>query len=73
MIVTADADFTRLAVASGEPRPSIIHLRMAQPYDLPDVAERLRLLCNVFRDELESGAILAVGDTTERIRKLPLA
>ncbi len=71
-IVTADADLTGLAVASGSALPSVIHVRCARPYDEEALADRLRSIVLALSDDLRSGAVVSLKDGSGRVRRLRL-
>jgi len=71
IVVTLDADFhTRLAL-SGAAGPSVIRIRL-EGLQGQELASLLRAVLDRCRDELNSGAMVAVTGSGIRIRRLPL-
>lgn len=72
VVVTMDADFHALLAQSGAAGPSVIRVRIeglkAQP-----LAALLARVIERCRDDLESGAMITVTESSVRVRCLPLA
>jgi predicted nuclease of predicted toxin-antitoxin system len=71
-ILTQDLDFSALVALSGRSRPSVISLRLSSSR-IEAVNQRLRDVLAAVGRELESGAIVSVGDDGVRARSLPIA
>jgi predicted nuclease of predicted toxin-antitoxin system len=71
MVVTLDADFHAQLALSGARGPSVIRIRMEglKAKQLADLLVRVLEQC---RDDLKSGAMVTVTESTVRIRHLPL-
>jgi predicted nuclease of predicted toxin-antitoxin system len=70
MVVTLDADFHAQLALSGARGPSVIRIRMEglKAKQLADLLVRVLEQC---RDDLKSGAMVTVTESTVRIRHLP--
>ena len=72
IVVTLDADFHVQLALSGAPGPSVIRVRIEglKARQLADLLVRVLEQCE---DDLKSGAMVTVTESSVRIRRLPLA
>ncbi len=70
-VVTLDADFHAILALSGANSPSVIRLRIEglKAKELMDLLQRVLRGCS---NELASGALVTVQESSMRIRRLPL-
>ena len=71
IVVTHDADFSRLLALARATAPSVIHLRIPRLTRIL-VTSLLPPLLTSFQTELEAGAVLSVSEGSARVRLLPL-
>ena len=71
IVVTLDADFHTHLALSGAAGPSVIRIRL-EGLQGQELASLLRAVLDRCRDELSSGAMVAVTGSGIRIRRLPL-
>ncbi len=71
IILTFDLHFARIAAESGTALPSVILFRL-RGTQAAHVIERLASLLAQWDEEIERGAIVSVGDTESRVRRLPI-
>ena len=72
VLVSADTDFGTLLARSGADKPSVVLIRRAIGRR---AAQQARLLIDNLpevQDDLEIGAVVVFGETTIRIRRLPI-
>ena len=71
VILTHDRDFARLLAISGASRPSVVLFRLRDMR--PDsVISRLGTVVAHHSDDLDIGAIVTVGETWSRSKRLPI-
>ena len=70
-ILTQDLDFSALTVLPGNRFPSVVSLRLASSR-VEAVNEVLRRALPVIEAAVIEGAIVSIGDTRIRIRRLPV-
>ncbi len=73
VLVTLDTDFGALIAHAGSRRPSVVLFRGAVTRRPSGQAALLRANLDQFAEDLESGAIVVIGDDRVRIRRLPIA
>lgn len=71
VVLTMDLDFGFLLAVSGENVPSVIIFRLSNETS-EVVNKRLKEALSRYYKDLETGAILSVGDRSIRIRRLPI-
>jgi predicted nuclease of predicted toxin-antitoxin system len=71
VVLTMDLDFGFLLAVSKEKVPSVIIFRLSNETS-EVVNNRLKEVLSRFAKDLESGAILSVGDRNIRVRRLPI-
>lgn len=71
VLITADLDFSALIATRGETGPSVISLRLALPSP-GRIAAVLEQTLPWLQAELERGAIVAIDESSIRIRRLPI-
>ncbi len=71
VVVTLDADFSALLALSGEPRPSVVHLRL-DGLGHPEAARVVAAIVETVGDDLTAGCIASVTRSGIRIRRLPV-
>lgn len=72
VLISADTDFGTLLARSGASKPSVVLIRRAVGHR---AAQQARLITDnlpVVQDDLESGAVVVLGEKTIRIRRLPI-
>ena len=72
ILVTADNDFPQILALSGAPKPSVILLVGQYPSRPEQLAIFLANQMERIRPELASGAIVSIGPTRTRSRRIPL-
>ena len=70
-MVTLDADFHALLALSGAGGPSVIRVRI-EGLKAPQLADLLVRVLEQCADDLKSGAMVTVTESSVRIRLLPL-
>ena len=70
-VVSVDTDFGELLAIGRHPGPSVILLRRAPHRPAEQAALLLAVLTDV-ADDIEAGAIVVLGPTRARIRRLPI-
>jgi predicted nuclease of predicted toxin-antitoxin system len=71
IVVTLDADFHAQLALSGAAGPSVIRLRI-EGLKAPQLADLLVRVLEQCADDLKSGAMVTVSESSVRIRHLPL-
>ena len=71
IVVTLDADFHVHLALSGAAGPSVIRLRI-EGLKAPQLADLLVQVLKQCGDDLKSGAMLTVTESSVRVRRLPL-
>lgn len=71
IVVTLDADFHAHLALSGAAGPSVIRLRI-EGLKAPQLADLLVQVLKQCGDDLKSGAMLTVTESSVRVRRLPL-
>jgi len=71
IIVTQDLDFSTLLALGGYTSPSLITLRLSNS-EPSVVTQRLRQVLPQIEQRLSTGCAVTVGDSTVRIRELPI-
>ncbi len=71
VIVTLDADFHAVLALSGDPRPSVIRIRI-EGLQAKALATLLAHVLEICDDDLGKGAVISVTEGDVRVRKLPL-
>ena len=71
ILLTMDLGFGALLAMSQQQLPSVIIFRLSNETSNV-VNSRMSEILDLFKNELESGAIISVGDDTIRVRQLPL-
>ncbi|MEO1389992.1 MAG: DUF5615 family PIN-like protein [Cyanobacteria bacterium J06634_6] len=71
ILLTMDLGFGALLAMSQQQFPSVIIFRLSNETS-KIVNDRLFQVLESFKDDLESGVIISVGDDTIRVRQLPL-
>ncbi len=72
ILISADTDFGTLLARSGATEPSVVLIRRTAGRR---AAQQARLLIDnlpAVRDDLEARAVVVLGETTMRIRRLPI-
>ena len=72
IVVSSDTDFGGLLAAERAAGPSVILTRAVADLRAPELAELLVAAIEVAEEALDAGAIVAVGRTDVRVRRLPL-
>lgn len=72
IVVTLDADFHAQLALSGASGPSVIRIRI-EGLKAGQLAELLQLVLEQCADDLQSGAMVTVTESSVRVRRLPLA
>lgn len=70
-IITADLDFSALMARSGDRRPSVVTLRLAD-FRPPSVNLRLDATITAHFEALDQGALVTVTERAARVRRLPI-
>lgn len=71
IVLSHDLDFGHLLALSGESRPSVVQLRVADP--LPELwSNVLVAVLQQHDEELEVGALVTIDPSRRRVRMLPL-
>lgn len=73
VLVSADTDFGALLAASRATAPSVVLVRRVTGRRAEDLAALLIANLTPLVDELTAGAVVAIGDDSVRVRRLPLA
>ena len=73
VLVSADTDFGALLARTRATRPSFVLVRRAVGRGVPELATVIIDNLPVVENDLQAGAIVVLGDTTLRIRRLPIA
>jgi predicted nuclease of predicted toxin-antitoxin system len=72
VLVSADTDFGTILARSGARNPSFLLMRRASGRRAADQAQLILENLAAVTSELETGAIVVLGETTIRIRRLPI-
>lgn len=72
VLISADTDFGTLLARSHATTPPFLLLRRASGRRAVELVEIILSNFNVVDADLEAGAIVVLGETTLRIRKLPI-
>lgn len=72
VLVSADTDFGTLLASTQATAPSFVLVRRVVGRRTPELAGLLAANLPVVHQELDNGAIVVLGDTTIRVRRLPL-
>jgi predicted nuclease of predicted toxin-antitoxin system len=72
VLISADTDFGTLLARTHATEPSFLLLRRASGRRAAEQAEIILGNLDVVRGDLEAGAIVVLGETTVRIRRLPI-
>jgi len=73
VLVSADTDFGTLLARFHATAPSFVLMRRAAGRRASDQSRLILDNLASVRDELEVGAVVVLGDTTVRVRQLPIA
>ncbi len=71
VVFTHDLDFGAILAATGAKTPSVVQIR-TQNVDPTSLGETVISLLRRCREHLESGALICLDQSTERVRILPL-
>jgi predicted nuclease of predicted toxin-antitoxin system len=71
VVVTNDLDFSAILAATGGLAPSVVQVRMQDLLSDVAVDVVVRAL-EVYREEVEEGALLSIDESGTRVRMLPL-
>lgn len=72
VLISADTDFGALLARTRATEPSFILLRRASGQRIEQQAAVILDNLDLVRTDLEAGAIVVIGETTARIRRLPI-
>jgi predicted nuclease of predicted toxin-antitoxin system len=70
-VLTHDLDYGHLLVFSGESGPSVVIFRLSNT-SVGNLMTALTGACGAAEGPLESGAIVIIGDSVVRVRRLPV-
>jgi predicted nuclease of predicted toxin-antitoxin system len=72
VLISADTDFGTLLARSRATSPSFLLVRRVAGRRAPDVAELILANLELVADDLEAGSVVVLGESTVRIRRLPM-
>jgi predicted nuclease of predicted toxin-antitoxin system len=72
VVISADTDFGTLLARFRATSPSFLLVRRVSGRRAPDHAALILANLAQIRDDLEAGAVVALGESTARIRRLPI-
>lgn len=71
-LVSADTDFGTLLAHTHATSPSFVLVRRVAGRRVPDLATLLIENLSTVAEDLDTGAVVVLGDSTIRIRRLPI-
>jgi len=72
ILVSADTDFGALLARSGESSPSMVLVRRVAGRRVSDLAAILIANLPAVEEDLRAGSVVAIGEDSLRVRRLPL-
>ncbi|MDO8307762.1 MAG: DUF5615 family PIN-like protein [Actinomycetota bacterium] len=72
ILISADTDFGTLLAATQAESPSVVLVRRVANRRSAELAELLLASLPPLADELGAGSVVVIGDSTVRIRRLPI-
>lgn len=72
VLVSADSDFGTMLSRTHATAPSFVLVRRVVGRRVPELAAVIADNLTAVREELETGAIVVLGDTNLRVRRLPI-
>ena len=73
VLISADTDFGTLLAQSGATSPSFLLIRRASGRRAAEQASLILANLDAVQTDLDAGAVVVLGETTLRIRRLPIA